>query len=28
MGADYSVVDAMAGVHLCQKIMTDLPMGR
>ena len=27
MGADYSVVDAMAGVHLCQKIMADGPMG-
>ncbi|HUJ69990.1 MAG TPA: cobalamin-dependent protein [Syntrophorhabdales bacterium] len=27
MGADYSVVDAMAGVHLCQKIMADRPMG-
>ena len=25
VGADYSVVDAMAGVHLCQKIMADGP---
>jgi methanogenic corrinoid protein MtbC1 len=25
VGADHSVVDAMAGVHLCQKIMADRP---